>query len=64
MISRFIGFMICLVGVLLPFRLRILFSEFLGWLYQGGNFFYYGTLNFLLRSLRTDKKGVQAYDEQ
>lgn len=53
MISRLIGFIISLIGVLLPFRLRIIFSEIIGWLYQFCYLTYYGTLNLILRQLKT-----------
>ncbi len=52
MISKAIGFTICLFAVLLPFRLRILFAEFLGWLTQLIYYTYYGIFNYILRELR------------
>jgi hypothetical protein len=52
MISKAIGFFLCLFAVLLPWRLRILFAEFLGWLTQLIYYTYYGIFNYILRELR------------
>ena len=63
MISRFFGWLLCVIGVLLPHRLRCWYSEFLGWCTQGVYFLYYGLLNFLLRELRKanpERKGTSA----
>ncbi len=54
MISRAIAFILCFIGVLLPWRARIIFSDLLGWGVQFVYFSYYGTLNFLLRELKTN----------
>lgn len=56
MISRFIGILISLMGLLLPWRLRILFSEFLGWVTQAIYFTYFGIFNFILTELRKAKE--------
>lgn len=50
--SRFIAFVVCVIAVLLPWRLRIVFSEILGWFVQGAYFAYYGILNYLIRELK------------
>ena len=52
MISKAIGFFLCLFAVLLPWRLRILFAEFLGWLTQLIYYTYYCIFNYILRELR------------
>jgi hypothetical protein len=62
MISRLIGFIISLIGVLLPFRLRIIFCEMIGWLYQFCYLVYYGTLNLILRQLK-NKREVKAHEK-
>ena len=41
-----------LIGLLLPWRLRILYSEILGWITQLVYFTYYGIFNFILSELR------------
>jgi hypothetical protein len=53
-----IGFLTCLAGVLLPFRARVLFSELIGWMIQGIYLAYFGTLNYLLKSLKGGKQGA------
>ena len=55
MISRFIGIFISIIGLMLPWRLRILFSEFLGWVTQLVYFTYFGIFNFILNELRKAK---------
>lgn len=52
MLSRLIGFFLCLFALLLPWRLRVLFSEFLGWIIQGLYYTYYGIFNYVLTELR------------
>ena len=54
--SKIIGFSISLIAILLPPRLRILFSEILGWITQFFYFSYYGTLNYILKELNEDKR--------
>jgi hypothetical protein len=55
MIGRFIGFVLSLIGLLLPHRLRIWYSSFLGWCTQALYFAYYGLLNFIIKELREAK---------
>ncbi|MAF77301.1 MAG: hypothetical protein CME60_04010 [Halobacteriovoraceae bacterium] len=52
MFSRVIAFFVCLIAVLLPFRLRILFAEFVGWVVQLFYGTYYGIINFILKELK------------
>ena len=47
----FIGYVICLIGVLLPWRLRVVFSELLGWVMQALYFAYFSLLKFIVSSL-------------
>lgn len=61
MISRAVALIICTIGVLLPWRARIIFSDLLGWTVQFIYFLYYGTLNFLLKELKKDN--VSSKDE-
>lgn len=55
MISRFIGLSICLLALLMPWRLRVLFSELLGWITQFIYYTYYGILNFILAELKKNQ---------
>jgi hypothetical protein len=50
--GHLIGLVICTMGALLPWRARVLYSEFLGWITQFIYFTYYGILNFILKELR------------
>lgn len=50
--ARLLGLIICLAAVLMPWRLRVVFSEALGWLTQVVYFTYYGIFNFILKELR------------
>ena len=52
MLSRALGLLFCVIGLCLPHRLRIWFSEFLGWATQGVYYLYYGLMNYLLKELR------------
>mgnify|MGYP005648438195 CR=1 FL=1 len=52
MLGKIIGLFISLIGLLLPWRLRILFSEFLGWVTQLIYYTYYGIFNYILKELR------------
>ncbi len=56
MISRLIGLIICTFALLLPWRLRVYFSELLGWITQFIYYTYYGILNYLLRELKKNDK--------
>ena len=57
MFSRVIAFFVCLIAVLLPFRLRILFAEFVGWVVQLFYGTYYGIINFILKELKKAEEG-------
>jgi hypothetical protein len=52
MFGRLIAFFVCLIGLILPFRLRIIFSEILGWFIQFIYFSYFGLFNFILKELK------------
>ncbi|MBU0468872.1 MAG: hypothetical protein KJ736_07410 [Candidatus Omnitrophica bacterium] len=54
--NRIISFLICLIGVLLPCKLRVLFSEFLGWILQFFYYIYSSLMKFLIHHLKIDKK--------
>lgn len=48
---RILAFFICLAGVLLPWRLRVLYSEALGWLFQFVYMNYIYIIKFILREV-------------
>jgi hypothetical protein len=50
--DRIIGFFVCLLAVLMPWRLRVIFSEIMGWLVQSFYFTFYGILNYILKELK------------
>ena len=52
MLGRAYIFIVCSFALLLPFRLRILFAEAIGWITQFVYFTYYGTLNYILKELK------------
>ena len=52
MLEKIYAFIICLAGILLPWRLRIALSEILGWLTQFIYLTYYGILKFILSELK------------
>ena len=55
---RILGFLICFIGVLLPWRLRVIFSEALGWIAQFFTLLYFGAVKLIVDSLaKTDAKG-------
>ena len=54
--GKVIGLIISFIGLLLPWRLRIFFSEILGWITQFIYFTYYGIFNFILSELRKAKE--------
>ena len=55
MLSRALGFLICVIALMLPHRLRVWFSEFLGWITQGVYYAYYGLLNYLVANVKQTK---------
>jgi len=46
-----LGYIVCLVALLLPNRLRVLLVDGLGWLWQGVRFMFKGIFEFLVRQL-------------
>jgi hypothetical protein len=56
MFGKYLGIFISLIGLILPWRLRVLFSEILGWITQFVYFTYYGIFNFILNELRKAKE--------
>jgi hypothetical protein len=55
-VGKIIGFIISAIGLILPWRLRIFFSEVLGWITQFVYFTYFGIFNFILDELRKAKE--------
>ncbi|HAF95075.1 MAG: hypothetical protein A2X34_00650 [Elusimicrobia bacterium GWC2_51_8] len=54
-LRRIMAFPLCLVGVLLPWRLRVIFSECVGWIIQFIYMNYIYTLRFILKELEKAK---------
>ncbi len=61
--DRIIGFFVCLLAVLMPWRLRVIFSEIIGWLVQTFYFTFYGILNFILKELKKAENENSKEDE-
>lgn len=55
--KRILGFLICLIGVLLPWRARVIFSELLGWIAQAMTGAYFLLVKFIVKSLAGPKAG-------
>jgi hypothetical protein len=51
MIRKILAFIICSVGVILPWRLRIIYSEILGWVAQAATAAYFYIVRFLVKNL-------------
>ena len=49
------AFPLCLAGVLLPWRLRVIYSECMGWMVQFIYMNYIYTLKFILKELEKAK---------
>jgi len=50
-LRRIFGFVLCFIGICLPFRLRIWFSELLGWTFQSLYLAYFSIIKFIIRKL-------------
>ncbi len=59
MLSRVLAFFVCLIAVLLPYRLRIVFAEFVGWVVQFFYGTYFGIINFILKELKAAEEQDQ-----
>lgn len=55
MFGRAIGFIICVLALVLPWRLRVILSEILGWITQFLYFTYFGILNYILNEIKKSK---------
>ena len=53
---KIISFFICLVGVLLPWRLRIIYAEVIGWFSQVFFGAYVRSLKLILHLLKTERR--------
>lgn len=54
-LRKCMAFFMCLIGLLLPWRLRIIYSEVLGWLFQFIYLNYVTLLNFIIKELKKAK---------
>jgi uncharacterized membrane protein len=51
MIRRTCSFLVCAVGVLLPWRLRIIYAEIIAWTVQCFYYLFFSLLRMMLRNL-------------
>jgi hypothetical protein len=56
--KKLLAYIICSIGVLLPWRLRILFAEALGWIAQGMTLAYFFIVRMIIRALSPEKSGT------
>ncbi|MFC1698404.1 hypothetical protein ACFL1I_00400 [Candidatus Omnitrophota bacterium] len=52
MLRKAIAFVICSIGIILPLRLRIIYSEILGWITQFMYLNYVLILKFIIKELK------------
>jgi len=55
LLRRYIAFIICLIAILLPWRLRIIYSEAIGWVGQLLFFVYISIIRFILNEVKVKK---------
>ena len=53
---RWLGaFIVCILALMLPWRLRVMFANAMGWTAQGVYFLYYSLIKYLLKNLQGKK---------
>ena len=57
MIKKILALIICSVAVILPWRLRIIYAEMLGWAAQAVTAAYFHIIRFLVKSLSSPENG-------
>lgn len=55
--KRIAAFILCVIALALPWRLRVMFANALAWIAQGVNFAIYSILRYMLK--RLGKKEVR-----
>jgi len=55
--KRIIGFIICFFAIILPCRIRIIYSEILGWMAQLLYLLYFSIAKFIIKNFAGVKKG-------
>jgi len=53
--KRILAFIICFVGLILPCRLRIIYTEIIGWMTQFIYLIYFSILKFIVKNLIKQK---------
>ena len=53
---RALAFFLCALGALLPLRLRVLYSEALGWFAQYYHYVFRSLVTFIVSEVEKDKK--------
>jgi len=56
--KRWISLLVCLMGLALPWRLRVLYANLLGWIAQGAYRIYQAVMRVLVENLRQGKGGA------
>ena len=56
LIRRLLGIVICSIGVILPWRMRIWYAELLGWTVQAFYLLHYNMIKFMLHHLLPKEK--------
>lgn len=49
------AFILCVIALALPWRLRVMFANALAWIAQGVNFAIFSILRFMLKNLKKDE---------
>ncbi len=63
MVRKFFAFIYCGIGLLLPYKLRIIYVEGLGWITQFFYLTYVGILKFIISELEKAKLERDAKSE-
>ena len=56
MLGRWFAILVCCIALLMPCRLRMIFSEVLGWALQFLYFSYFGIFNYILKELQEEEQ--------
>ena len=59
---RALAFLLCTLGALLPLRLRVLYSEALGWFAQYYHYLFRSLVTFIVREVERDEANKEFGD--
>ena len=54
--KRAMAFIVCSIGMILPWRLRVWYADLLGWSLQGIYFVYVTAVRFLVKRLKKEEE--------